>query len=145
VSTEFSISNDALRLVDRYCLLHTSRRRFYRTSQTIRFRCFVKCDDDVLRYEFRRAPIRRFPFEIFYELTVDSIAIYSVFHCSQDPQKVAQASRLLNTRPEADDDVAGSYDWYESRPVSPQGRASGPHSQRRGRLRLQQRSAMEEN
>jgi len=37
--------------------------------------------------EFRRAPIRRFPFEIFYESTVDSITIYSVFHCSQDPQK----------------------------------------------------------
>jgi len=37
--------------------------------------------------EFRRAPIRRFPFEIFYELTVDSITIYSVFHYSQDPQK----------------------------------------------------------
>ena len=37
--------------------------------------------------EFRRAPIRRFPFEIFYELTADSITIYSVFHCSQDPQK----------------------------------------------------------
>jgi hypothetical protein len=37
--------------------------------------------------EFRRAPIRRFPFEIFYELSVDSITIYSVFHCSQDPQK----------------------------------------------------------
>ena len=37
--------------------------------------------------EFRRAPIRRFPFEIFYELTVDSVTIYSVFHYSQDPQK----------------------------------------------------------
>ena len=37
--------------------------------------------------EFRRAPIRRFPFEIFYEVTVDSITIYSLFHCSQDPQK----------------------------------------------------------
>jgi len=35
--------------------------------------------------EFRRAPIRRFPFEIFYEATVDTI--YSVFHWSQDPQK----------------------------------------------------------
>ena len=37
--------------------------------------------------EFRRAPIRRFPFEIFYELSFDSITIYiySVFHCSQDP------------------------------------------------------------
>ena len=37
--------------------------------------------------EFRRATIRRFPFEIFYEFTVDSITIYSVFHYSQDPQK----------------------------------------------------------
>jgi len=46
--------------------------------------------------EFRRAPIRRFPFEIFYELTASSITIYSVFHCSQDPQKWRK--RLLNTQ-----------------------------------------------
>ena len=37
--------------------------------------------------EFRRALVRRFPFEIFYEPTEDSIVIYSVFHSSQDPQK----------------------------------------------------------
>ena len=37
--------------------------------------------------EFRRALVRRFPFEIFYEPAEDSITIYSVFHCSQDPQK----------------------------------------------------------
>ena len=37
--------------------------------------------------EFRRAPIRRFPFEIFYESIGDSITIYSVFHYSQDPEK----------------------------------------------------------
>jgi len=37
--------------------------------------------------EFRRAPIRRFPFEIFYEPSAGAITIYSVFHCSQDPQK----------------------------------------------------------
>ena len=37
--------------------------------------------------EFRRALVRRFPYEIFYEATVDSLIIYSVFHCSQDPQK----------------------------------------------------------
>jgi plasmid stabilization system protein ParE len=36
---------------------------------------------------FRRAPIRRFPFEIFYEASVDLVAVYSVFHCSQDPEK----------------------------------------------------------
>ena len=37
--------------------------------------------------KFRRAPIRRFPFEIFYEPSVDLLTIYSVFHSSQDPQK----------------------------------------------------------
>ena len=37
--------------------------------------------------EFRHAPIRRFPFEIFYEPTDNCIFVYSVFHCSQDPQK----------------------------------------------------------
>jgi plasmid stabilization system protein ParE len=37
--------------------------------------------------EFRRALVRRFPFEIFYEAREDSIVIYSVFHCSQNPQK----------------------------------------------------------
>jgi plasmid stabilization system protein ParE len=37
--------------------------------------------------EFRRALVRRFPFEVFYEPDEDSLVIYSVFHCSQDPQK----------------------------------------------------------
>jgi plasmid stabilization system protein ParE len=37
--------------------------------------------------DFRRGLVRRFPFEIFYELTEDSIVVYSVFHSSQDPQK----------------------------------------------------------
>jgi len=36
---------------------------------------------------FRRALVRRFPYEIFYELTADAIVVYSVFHCSQDPKK----------------------------------------------------------
>ena len=37
--------------------------------------------------DFRRALIRRFPFEIFYEPSGDGLVVYSVFHCSQDPQK----------------------------------------------------------
>jgi plasmid stabilization system protein ParE len=37
--------------------------------------------------DFRHALIRRFPFEIFYESAREAIVIYSVFHCSQDPQK----------------------------------------------------------
>jgi len=37
--------------------------------------------------DFRRALLRRFPFEIFYEPSDECITIYSVFHCSQDPEK----------------------------------------------------------
>lgn len=37
--------------------------------------------------EFRRALVRRFPFEVFYEPAQDCITIYSVFRGSQDPQK----------------------------------------------------------
>ncbi len=37
--------------------------------------------------EFRRALVRRFPYEIFYEPTAGAIVVYAVFHCSQDPQK----------------------------------------------------------
>ncbi len=37
--------------------------------------------------EFRRALLRRFPYEIFYEPSADAIIVYSVFHCSQEPQK----------------------------------------------------------
>lgn len=37
--------------------------------------------------EFRRALVRRFPFEIFNEPDENCITTYSIFHCSQDPQK----------------------------------------------------------
>jgi plasmid stabilization system protein ParE len=37
--------------------------------------------------EFRRALVRRFPFEIFCEPAGDCIPVYSVIHYSQDPQK----------------------------------------------------------
>lgn len=59
-------------------------------------RCVEACLFTILRHpfifpvavdEFRHAPIRRFPFEIFYEHFDDCIFVYSVFHCSQDPQK----------------------------------------------------------
>ena len=36
---------------------------------------------------FRCAIIRKFPYEIFYEATDESIVVHSVFHCSQDPMK----------------------------------------------------------
>ena len=37
--------------------------------------------------EFRRALISKFPFEIIYEKEGDRIVVYSVFNCSQNPQK----------------------------------------------------------
>jgi hypothetical protein len=42
--------------------------------------------------EFRRAPIRRFPFEIFYELTGNSITIYSVFTANKIRKSGASVS-----------------------------------------------------
>ena len=38
---------------------------------------------------YRRALIRRFPFAIFFEIddSEDRCIVYSVFHCSQDPEK----------------------------------------------------------
>lgn len=59
-------------------------------------RCVEACLSTIQRHpyafpvaidEFRHVPIRRFPYEIFYEPTNDSIIVYSVFHCSQNPQK----------------------------------------------------------
>ena len=35
----------------------------------------------------RRAPTRRFPYEIFYGLTPEDITIHCVFHSSQDPRR----------------------------------------------------------
>lgn len=48
---------------------------------------------------FRRALVRRFPFEIFYEPKEESIIIYSVFHCSQDPIKWQNRLKLSQSNP----------------------------------------------
>lgn len=37
--------------------------------------------------QFRRALVRRFPYEIFYEPAADVLEIHAVFHCSQNPEK----------------------------------------------------------
>ena len=36
---------------------------------------------------FRRALVLRFPYEVFYEPWDGTVVIYSVFDCSQDPEK----------------------------------------------------------
>jgi plasmid stabilization system protein ParE len=35
---------------------------------------------------YRRALVKRFPYGIFYEQTTDAIVVYSVFHCSRNPE-----------------------------------------------------------
>lgn len=37
--------------------------------------------------EFRCALMRRFPYEVFYEISDGTLFVYAVFHCSQDPDK----------------------------------------------------------
>ena len=37
--------------------------------------------------DFRRARVRRFPFDIFYEISANSIVIHYVFHTAQDAKK----------------------------------------------------------
>jgi len=43
----------------------------------------------VIHATYRRALVHRFPFAIFFELdrTDNQCVVYSVFHCSQDPDK----------------------------------------------------------
>lgn len=43
----------------------------------------------VIHATYRRALVHRFPFAIFFELdaAINTCVVYSVFHCSQDPDK----------------------------------------------------------
>jgi plasmid stabilization system protein ParE len=41
----------------------------------------------VVHESYRRAVVRRFPYVVFYEHLDNTIIVYSVFHCSQDPKK----------------------------------------------------------
>jgi plasmid stabilization system protein ParE len=41
----------------------------------------------VIREPYRRALVRGFPYAIIYEYSDNSIVVYAVFHCSQDPEK----------------------------------------------------------
>lgn len=43
--------------------------------------------------ETRRAPVRRFPFVIYYEIEPDAIVIYAVWHYRRDPQGWRQRAR----------------------------------------------------
>lgn len=42
---------------------------------------------EVVKVPHRRAMVRRFPYAVFFEPTEETIEVYSVFHCAQDPAK----------------------------------------------------------
>ena len=61
---------------------------------------FMQCVDDtlsrvvanpylfpVIHRNLRRAVVRRFPFAVFYEVTVDEIQVVAVFHSRRDPER----------------------------------------------------------
>jgi plasmid stabilization system protein ParE len=37
---------------------------------------------------YRRALVRRFPYAVFYEFAAGTVTVYSVFHCSRDPETI---------------------------------------------------------
>jgi plasmid stabilization system protein ParE len=60
---------------------------------------FMQCIDDALARvvvnpqsfpivyrQLRRVVVRRFPFAVFYEVTVDEIQVVAVFHSRRDPE-----------------------------------------------------------
>ncbi len=40
--------------------------------------------------EYRRALVRRFPYEVFYKHSADTVTVYAVFHTSRDPDRWRQ-------------------------------------------------------
>jgi plasmid stabilization system protein ParE len=45
-----------------------------------------------VKKDYRRAPIDRFPYAIYYEHAGDTVVVYAIFHASRDP---ANLDRLL--------------------------------------------------
>lgn len=39
---------------------------------------------------YQRGLVRRFPYAVFYEYAADTVAVYCIFHTSQDPAKWRQ-------------------------------------------------------
>ena len=50
-------------------------------------RRLVFSGDQASSDHFRRALVRRFPFEVFYEFDDTRVIVHLVFHTSQDPAK----------------------------------------------------------
>jgi plasmid stabilization system protein ParE len=41
-----------------------------------------------IKNDYRRAPVDRFPYAIYYEHVADAVVIYAIFHASRDPAKL---------------------------------------------------------
>ncbi len=41
-----------------------------------------------VKKDYRRAMVDRFPYAIYYEFVANTVIVYSIFHCSQDPTKL---------------------------------------------------------
>ena len=61
---------------------------------------FLRCVDAAIQFiqrnpemygiayeSYRRVLVRRFPYAIFYEYLEDSVIVYGIFQCSQNPKK----------------------------------------------------------
>ena len=46
-----------------------------------------------IRKDYRQALVKRFPYAVYYEFSQQTVKIYSIFNCSQDPAKLDE--RLL--------------------------------------------------
>ena len=40
----------------------------------------------ILHRQMRRALVRRFPYEIIFEIESDEIIIYAIYHCARNPE-----------------------------------------------------------
>lgn len=79
----------------------TDARRWYAHQRKDLDLEFMQCVDDTLRLivdnphmfpviyrNLRRAVVRRFPFAVFYEVTVTEIQVVAVFHSRRDPERL---------------------------------------------------------
>ena len=48
---------------------------------------------------FRRILVSRFPFGVFYSITVGTVTVHGVFHASRDPDKIRQLLEFESDEP----------------------------------------------
>jgi toxin ParE1/3/4 len=61
------------------------------------YRCIASVERNprlfpIVHRQMRRALVRRFPFQLLYEIESEEIIIYAIFHSSRDPETWKQRS-----------------------------------------------------